>query len=347
MPSIRTAAETTVLRVLYALPAPVVRRLAGRPVVREGNTLDPEIQLLLRLQKLSGGGLDKPSVAEGRASMAKDALLVGGDQPIGLTEDLKVEGAEGVLPARLYVPRSLLESAEPAPLLVYFHGGGMAYGDLETHDPVCRFLAERAGVKVISVDYRLAPEHPFPASPEDAWAATRWVAANAAALGADRARLAVGGDSAGGCLAALVAVRAAKEKVPLRFQLLVYPATRWGDSGKSRQTFAENFLLTDEAMTHFETMFLAGSKVGDPAHSVGHVKQLPQDMAKALVVVAGFDPLRDEDKDYVAMLQKAGVDVTEKYYPSFTHGFFNMVGAPRTPRAAVAEIAAELRAALV
>src|SRR4051794_19569775 len=172
------------------------RRLAGRPVRIDGLTLSPHTQLVLRLQRLGREpGAGTLPLDQGRLAVLRHAAIAGGDQPIGRTEDLEVAGAEGPLRARLYVPRALLNGTGH-PLLVFFHGGGMIFGDLESHDPLCRFLAEQAGVRVVAVDYRMGPEAPFPAGVEDTAAAYRWITEHADRLGADPQRLAVGGDSA-------------------------------------------------------------------------------------------------------------------------------------------------------
>ena len=199
--------EAGVLRLAINLPERAQRALAGRPVVLDGQTLAVDTQLMLKLQRVTRAP-DVPTLAipEGRAETLHQTRLTGGRQPIGSVRDLEVAGA----PARLYLP------VEPtSALLVFFHGGGWTWGDLDSHDAPCRFLAERAGAQVLSVDYRLAPEHPFPAAYEDALAAYGWVVDNAASLGADPTRLAVGGDSAGGNLAAGTAIEASRRGWPL------------------------------------------------------------------------------------------------------------------------------------
>jgi acetyl esterase len=249
------------------------------------------------------------------------------------------------VPARLYVPRAA--SSDASPLLVFIHGGGMMYGDLESHDAVCRFLAERADCRVLAVDYRLAPEHRFPAAVEDCWAAYKWAVEHADELGADPARLAVGGDSAGGYLSAVVALRAADAGLPLRYQLLVYPVTNMAEESESRRMFGEGFYLTSEFTGLAERTYLADDHDRrDPLVSVHFTEKIPENLAPALVVTAGFDPLRDEGEAYARLLADSGVQVELKRYPGFIHGFLNMVGVGRTGRAAVAEIAVKLKAAL-
>ncbi|MGW0949224.1 alpha/beta hydrolase [Streptomyces sp. NPDC002623] len=340
-PGLARPIEAGALRTLLGLPRPMLRVIAGRPVVIDDNTLDVDIQVILRLQKLAGGAAERPSLEERRRSMRAEMETVGGRQPIGSTRDLSVDGAEGPLPARLYVPRASPGSDDG--LLVFFHGGGWALGDLEAYDPLCRFLAEQSGVRVLSVDYRLAPEHPYPAGPNDAWAALRWAHEHAAELGANPARVAVGGDSAGGSLAALTAIRAAEEGLPLRLQLLIYPATRIGDSGPSRKSFGDGYMLDKEEQTFLETQYLGGQDLRDPGHSVGFRTAFPEGLAPAVIAIAGFDPLRDEENDYAELLRSAGHTVAERFYPGLVHGFANIIGCGRSCRTAVEQLAADLR----
>ena len=340
--------EARLFTLLMRLPQPLVRRLAGRPVVVDGQVLDPEAQWMLRLQKLARdpglSGTDIPAI---RRVARRQTRLAGGRQPIGSVSDLQVPGADEQLPARLYTPRARLGSSAPSPLLFFIHGGGMIFGDLDTHDATCRLLAERADCKVLAIDYRLAPEHPFPAAVDDSWAALQWVAEHTDRLGVDPERIAVGGDSAGGTLSAVTAIRAAEAGVPLRFQLLVYPATNMADASESRRLFGDGFFLTSEFVELAHTSYVTGGHdVSDPLVSVHFTEKFPSDLAPALVVTAGFDPLRDEGEAYARRLAEAGVPVELKRYPGFIHGFFNVVGVGRSSRAAVGEIAAKLKAAL-
>ena len=345
--------EQLVFRAAMGLPEVVQRRLAGRPVVHDGQTLAVDTQLMLRLQHVVREPVvENLPISLGRAALRRQAILAGGDQPIGAVRDLRVAD----LPARLYLPSSVTSSvtssvrgpsaSTPGPLLVFFHGGGWIYGDLDSHDAACRFLAERSGVRVLAVEYRLAPEAPFPAACQDAESAYAWVVSNAAALGADPDRLAVGGDSAGACLATTTAMTAARQGLPLAFQLLIYPGTDHTASSESRETFAEGFYLTRGFMELATTSYLPkGTPLDDPLASPLYA-DVPAGLAPAYVVTAGFDPLRDEGEAYARKLSAAGVEVELKRYPDQIHGFFNIVGVGRTARAANAEIAAKLGAAL-
>ena len=337
--------ESGLLRAVMGLPTPVVRTLAGRPVLVDGQVLDPETQLLLRLERLTR----EPPIAtlpieQGRRAMRRQTRLAGGRQPIGAVRDLEVPTPAGPMPARLYVPTG---STGPSPLLVFLHGGGMVYGDLDTHDPVCRFLAERAGVRVLALDYRLAPEHRYPAAVDDCWAGYQWAVEHADELGVDPDRVAVGGDSAGGTLSAVVAIRAAQAGVPCAFQLLVYPATNFVDVSESRQMFNRDYYLDQTFLDlAIESYLGPDTDRADPDVSVQLTEKIPDNLAPALIVTAGYDPLRDEGETYARTLAEAGVRVELHRYPGFIHGFFNVVGVGRSTRAAVAEIAAKLKAGL-
>ena len=346
--TLRTRLEATLLRAALGLPTPVQRRLAGRPTVVDDLPLAPEVQLLLRLQKLARiPAAETLPLDRARAELRRQQLLVGGRQPIAEVRDLKVDGAEGPLLARLYVPSERVGSG-PAPTLLFLHGGGWMYGDLESHDPACRFLAERSGVQVLAVDYRLAPEHRFPAAVEDCQAAYRWLVEHADEVNADPERLAVGGDSAGGSLSASTAVWAAEQGLPLAFQLLIYPGSDFVEKTESRHLFADGFVLTEVFMDNAEDAYF-GANDQDKAHpdaSALRRTEFPAGTAPALVVTAGFDPLRDEGEAYAAHLADNGVEVELKRYPSMIHGFLHMVGVGHEAPSYVAEMADKLREAL-
>jgi acetyl esterase len=340
--------EAALFRGVMALPPALIRRLAGEPVILDGQVLDAETQFTLRLKELlKEPGVETLPIPQGRVALLREARLAGGRQPIGEVRDLLVAGGDGAIGARLYVPTAQVGRRGPSPLLVFIHGGGMVFGDLDSHDAVCRFLAERADVRVLALDYRLAPEHPFPAAVEDCWAAYQWAAEHADDLGVDPERIAVGGDSAGGYFSAVVALKAAEAGVPCHFQLLVYPLTNVAEKSESRRMFGEGFYLTTEFIDLANSSYLADvQQERDPLVSVAFTEKIPEGLAPAYVATAGFDPLRDEGEAWARRLADSGVDVTLKRFPSLIHGFFNIVGVGRSNRAAVAEIAAQLRAAM-
>ena len=336
--------ERQLARSLLGLPMFLVRLLAGKAIVRDGLQLDPQVQLLLKLQALAGKKLtrDATPVALMRASLDVDSNVLT-PPPAALQEvrELQLPGEAGAIPARLYRARGLPAAA---PSLLYFHGGGFALGSLDSHDAPCRWLALNAGCVVISVDYRLAPEHPFPAGVNDARAAFHAVVARAGEFGIDAARIAVGGDSAGGSLAATLTQQVRGETVQPCFQLLIYPTTDATLSSPSINIFASGFLLERASMVWFvNTYLLPQQDRRDPGCSplFGDTQGLPP----ALVMTAGFDPLRDEGEAYAAKLSAAGVATQVRRYDSLVHGFLNMSGGVRAAAAAVEDAAAALRQA--
>ncbi len=345
MSSLRQRFEAGTVRALSALPRPVARVLAGRPIRIEGQELDPLIQIAVRLERLSGGFEPAP-VDEVRALRRRDAETFRGPViEVARVSELEIPGPAGPIGARLYAPAGL---PGPAPLIVYYHGGGHVICDLDTHDQPCRFLAAEVPALVLSVDYRLGPEHPFPAAVDDSLAAFEWAVAETASIGADPERVAVAGDSAGGNLATVVAQLATAGDGPApAFQALIYPVTDYSSKRPSYATFAEGFFLTRTEMDWFRDNYFA-----DPADRTDPRASpiLAFDLAgqpPAHVVTAGFDPLRDEGEDYAAALRDAGVAVTLKREPDLVHGFINAVGLGGRSREAVGEIAAAIRTGLL
>jgi acetyl esterase len=341
----RERLEAAAARAAVRLPAPVKRRLAGTAVRRDGLELHLDTHLLLRLHALSRRPpLTSLTPARARAELRRTARIAAGPSAgVARVDDVRVAGADGPLAARLYVP----DESAGAALLVFFHGGGWVGCDLDTHDASCRALCAASGVRVLSVAYRLAPEHPFPAPVDDALSAFRDAVARAGELGADPARIAVGGDSAGAHLAAVTAQQAARGGGPApAFQLLVYPVTDCAEAHPSRLAFAEGFYLTKADMEWYEAHFLAaGGDRRDPRVSPLRADDL-SGVAPALVVTAGFDILRDEGEAYAARLRAAGVRTLLRRHPGYAHGFFNALGIEAGARSALAEMAGVLRAAL-
>jgi acetyl esterase len=264
--------------------------------------------------------------------------------------DLAADGPHGPIPVRLYRP--LGPGAGPLPVLVYYHGGGWVIGDLDTHDVLCRELANGAGCAVVAVDYRMGPEHRFPAAVDDVLAATRWVRREAATLGLDASRMAVGGDSAGGNLAAVVAIAARDERdaggagdLPLVYQLLIYPATDMRRGHPSHQANGQGYLLTSDTMAYFHDHYIT-----DPAHDLDWRASplLHTDLSAlppALVITAGYDPLRDEGAAYAQALTGAGNHAAYVCFERQIHGFITMGKVLDEANTAVALCASELRRA--
>ena len=340
--------EFRVARAMSALPPKAQVKLSRKPPVRvDGLTLDPEVQLSLAMMERQGlVALETLPVDQVREITRAQGLLYGGPGvEVGSVRDITIDGADGPLAARHYVPD---EDGGPHPLLVYYHGGGWVICDLDTHDALCRLICKHAGVQVLAVDYRLAPEHPFPAGLDDARAALRWAQENAESLGADPERIAVGGDSAGGNLATVVCQLAARDGGPApAFQLLIYPATDSVEVSRSRELFAEGFFLTKSLMEWFAAQYV-GSQEVDPADP--RISPLRADdlsgLAPAFIVTAGFDPLRDEGEAYAEALRAAGTPVVLRRFAGEIHGFVNAVGVSRIGRDAVIELAGTTRAML-
>ena len=283
---------------------------------------------------------------EAREFYVAARLLMNPDAPeLAKVEELTIPAPFGTIPARLYVPKQLRKTDGLSPCLVFFHGGGWVIGNLETHDVVCRKLAVEGELIVISVDYRLAPEHTFPAAVEDAMTSTKWVAANADMLGVDASRLLVGGDSAGGNLAAVVALAARDGDGPkIAGQVLIYPATDAGRTHPSHSEPETSILLTHSVTTWFYANYLNGAAdVDDWRASPARAKTL-KGLPPAYVLTAGADPLRDEGDEYAARLKEAGVSVTYRHFPGQFHGFFTMGKLLNQANVATGEIGAWLKA---
>jgi acetyl esterase len=336
--------EHRVARTLMRLPPALLLRLSGKPqVVRDGLTLHPEVQFMLTLrERLGAVGLSVLPPEEGRRRLRREALVHAGEPvEVGAVRELVLDTVPGPLKARHYAPG---KGSERRPLLVFLHGGGFVVGDLDTHDSACRLLCRHAEVHVLAVDYRLAPEHPFPAALDDAAAAFAWARANAEALGADPARIAVGGDSAGGNLSAALTQRVVREGTPAPvMQFLLYPALDRTVERASLGHFAEGFFLTRADIDWFQKHYMGAlTDCSDPRLSPLRCREL-SGLPPALVITAGFDPLRDEGEAYASALQEAGTPATLRRFDGLVHGFANMAGVRPACRDAVVEIASMLR----
>jgi acetyl esterase len=305
--------------------------------------VDPQIrQLLDALAAAAGPAMHQLPPAEARAAYEAMARGRTTSEVVASTEDRTVPGPDGDLPVRIYRPTA----DEGAPAAVFFHGGGWVIGSIASHDAFCTALAARSGVVVVSVGYRLSPEAAFPEPLEDCLAATRWVADHADELGIDPTRLAVAGDSAGGNLAAAVALRARDGGGPaLAFQALVYPVVDHSFSQPSYQENGEGYFLTAEAMRWFSAHYLGGAEPTDPLAAPLHHADLAG-LPPALVVTAEYDPLRDEGEAYAAALAAAGVPTEVRRYDGMVHGFVAMHAALAAGDEALTFVAGALRGAL-
>ena len=288
-------------------------------------TVNAQVQALLDMMaQMPQLDPETATVADFRA-MYDQSMLLGSPPAVARVEDVSMALDGRTIGGRLYVPDG---AGDNPPLVVYFHGGGWVIGTLDTHDGTCRALARASGVAVLSVDYRLAPEHRYPAAPLDCFDATRWAIANAASLGVDGSRVAVAGDSAGGNLAAAVAIMARDRGVALRHQLLIYPVT---DYDLTNRSYAENgggeYFLSTETMRWFWNHYLGGCPREDaPLALVLHTPDI-EGVAPATVITAQYDPLRDEGVAYAEKLVAAGVSVDAAIAPGMIHGFFSMFEA--------------------
>jgi acetyl esterase len=287
-------------------------------------------------------GLHTLAPAEGRKLLDELFTSKGEPEPVGKVENRTIPGPATDIPVRIYTPKG----EGPFPVLVYFHGGGWVLGSLDAWDAACRMLTNKVECIIVAVDYRLAPENKFPKPAEDCYAATQWVAENAASIGGDPARVAIGGDSAGGNLAAVVALMAREYGKPkLVFQLLVYPVTDASMDSKSLKECADGYFLTTEMMVWFWKQYVRDS--GDRAHPYASPlrAQNLRGLPPAMVSTAEFDPLRDEGEAYGAKLKEAGVPVTVTRYDGTIHGFFLMSAVLDQGKKAVAAAVASLRSA--
>jgi acetyl esterase len=337
------------LRIVFGLPQPVKRVLAGRPVQLDGQVLDLDLQLLGRVDRLlsssAGGTVDQAALAEQRRQ-ADEAAEVVADAALDdvITQDLQVPGGAGLRAARLYVPPAVPETAG---LIVYFHGGGFVMGSIASTDPLCRLLAAQSGVRVLSVDYRLAPEDPYPAALEDAIAAYHGAREAASDLGADPELIAVGGDSAGANLALVVAQQQAVAGGPIpAFVLALYPVTDAARSTASREMFGSGFGLTAEYITELERLYLPDGVPSDDTRGAILRADDLAGMPPVYLSTAGFDPLRDEGEELADRLHHSGVPVVARRFPGLVHGYASFTAVSAAARDATLDAASALRAAL-
>jgi acetyl esterase len=310
-------------------------------------TLDSDAAAVFKaFQEAGRPPYETVSPAEAREFYAQ-ARFVSNPEPPELekVQPIAIPSPAGPIPARIYTPKNLRKADGLAPCLVFFHGGGWVIGDLDSHDVVCRKLADEGELIVVSVDYRLAPEHKFPAAVDDAIAATRWIAEHAKQHGIDASRLMVGGDSAGGNLAAVVAIAARDGNGPdIAGQVLIYPAIDFAMTHPSHREPETSILLTHSVILWFRDHYLNGvADVHDWRASPARAKTLIG-LPPAYVLTAGADPLRDEGEEYARRLTEAGVPVTYRHFPGQFHGFFTMGKLLQQANVAASEIGVWLKA---
>lgn len=336
------ATQKAMLKLILSLPSPVLRAMSGGGVVyKGGRTLDPRFQFFAHAAKKLPP-MSSLTPAEAVAGSARGLAAVQGPLEPGVrTESLSVEGPNGPIPCRAYRPEVQDSSA---PLIVYAHMGGGVIGDLETCHAFCSILARIVRTAVISVDYRLAPDHKFPAGLEDVLAAYRWARDNTARFGASAAPPAIGGDSMGGNFSAIVAQEMKRKGEPQpSAQILIYPAVDVASETPSMTTFGDAYPLTRETMEWFMGHYMgADADPADPRLSPDRTEDL-SGLAPAVIATAGFDPLTDQGEAYAKRLQAAGVPVRYRRYDSLAHAFTAFTGAIPAADAACREIAGLVR----
>jgi acetyl esterase len=344
---IQGAVSSVGVKVIPWIPTALRRGLVGgRSVIIDGNTLDPTLQLMLSgLRAVGIDGLvvdDDPEAS--RTHLRETITALPGPQVHVDVDELSIPGPAGAIAARHYRP----PGGGAAPLLVFYHGGGWSIGDLDTYDSLCRLTCRDAGIHVLSIDYRLAPEHPAPAAIEDAYAAFTWAYQHTEELGVTPGLVAVGGDSAGGNLAAVVCQLARDDAGPAPvLQWLLYPRTDFTAQTRSLSLFSRGFVLTRRDIDWFTSQYLRHSELDrtDPRVSPLLAESL-SGLAPALIAVAGFDPLRDEGESYAEALRAAGTAVDLRYLGSLTHGFANLFQLGGASTVATSELISALRAHL-
>jgi acetyl esterase/lipase len=325
------------------MPISWVNILAGPPVTVDGRTLDTRTQWFLQLLARSGQKpLHELGVAEARREFDMFQTVLGGSPaPVGEIVDRTIAGPGGRMRVRLYRPAGSVARLLPA--ILYFHGGGWVIGSLEGYDLPCRFFCARTGCVVVSVDYRLAPEHKFPAAVDDAVGSFRWLAEHAVELGIDPDRIVVAGDSAGGKLAAVTCQLVRGDARTPCLQWLIYPATDLSAQTQSHSSCASGFLLTQDDMQWFRDQYLNDSaEIADPRVSPLKATDFTG-LPPALVFTAGFDPLRDEGQAYADRLTASGVKTFYREFDSLIHGFVGMRGALHAAARAMDDMVAGLR----
>lgn len=336
--------QETLTRMIMSLPSGVIQAMAGPKVQSDGNVLDPRIALMAKQAAKGPSVVVLPVNIARQGTQAAIGLSSGKRRAGVVTRDLKVPGGGGVeLEARLYTPANATGNE---PLLVYLHQGGCVLGGLWMSDTWCSILADEVKAVVLNVDYRHAPEHKFPAPVDDAIAAYAWALANAKSLGADGKRVGIGGDSAGGYLAAVVCLARKKAGLPQpHLQLLIYPCTDWTSVGGTMQTMAKAYPLSAPMMEWFAGHYLNSNDERKDWRVSPALDADKAGVAQALVYTAGFDPLTTQASAYADLLKKAGVETTHRNYPALSHSFTAFAGLVPAARRALNEISTDVKRA--
>ncbi|RHX82448.1 alpha/beta hydrolase [Leptospira yasudae] len=316
--------ERFLLKWILRLPENFLRKISGGTTTKRGRILDAKIQIGLFLARIKPK-IETLAPKEARIFFKNSMFLFDLEPDLGVQiENLLIPVEDGNIQARLYRSNS---SIETTPAIVYFHGGGFVIGDLETHDPPLRYIAKSSGVTVIAVDYRLGPEHKFPTAVEDAFVAYQWILKNAKTLRILPKKIAVGGDSAGGNLAANVCILSKKKKIRSPFfQLLIYPYLDLFRMSKSRYEFGKGYALTNDLLDFFNAHYLHSPREGKEIAASPILHKKISDFPRTFVQLAGFDPLQDEAIEFIEALKKAKVPVEFQMYETLVHGYFNFAG---------------------
>jgi len=331
---------TLVARAALSLPDRLIRAIVGAPVRVEGSQLSPTAQLLIALERFVPRS--EPQAVPDLAAARRDFDIVSALMHAGVARDVRVrDTVVAGLPARVYSPPS---ASGPLPLLVFFHGGGFVIGSVTSHDGLCRFLSLHGGVRIVSVEYALAPEHPYPAAVDDAYAAFLDVVSNAERFGGTAGAVGVGGDSAGGALSAVVAQRCVDDAVPTpAFNLMLYPAVDGLGEHRARQLFGRGYFIDTDMINWYRSCYAPDlERLFEPYASPLRAPDF-RGLPPTCVITAGFDALRDEGNEYADRLRAAAVPVTHLHCEGLVHGFASFLACDKHARRAMHDVAAELR----